>query len=49
MEEKRIKAVKEWPEPKSVKDIEMFQGFRNIYKRFITNFSMIAAPLTLML
>lgn len=35
-------------EPKSVKDIQLFLGFDNFYKRLIKNFSRITAPLTLM-
>ncbi len=49
MEKKRIKAVKTWPKPKSVRDIQMFLGFANFYRRFIRNFSRIAAPFTSML
>lgn len=49
IEEKRIKAIKTWPEPKSVKDIPVFPDFANLYKRFIKNFSKIAALLTSML
>ena len=35
MEDKRIEAVKSWPEPKSVRDIQVFIGFANFYWRFI--------------
>ncbi len=49
IEEKRIEAVRDWPEPQSVKDIQVFLGFANFYRRFIRNFSRIAAPLTSML
>ena len=49
MEAKRIKVVKDWPEPKSVRDIQVFLGFANFYRRFIQGFSKIAAPLTSML
>ena len=49
MEVKRIKTVRDWPEPQSVRDIQVFLGFANFYKRFIKNFSRIAAPLTLIL
>ena len=49
MEEERIDAVKAWPEPKSIRDIQVFIGFANFYRRFIQGFSKIAAPLTLML
>lgn len=49
MEDKRIEAVKAWPEPKSVRDIQVFLGFANFYRRFIQGFSRIAAPLNSML
>ncbi len=49
IEEERIEAVKTWPEPQSVRDIQVFLGFANFYRRFIRNFSRIAAPLTSML
>ena len=42
---KKIKAVKEWPEPKSVKEVQSFLGLCNYYRRFIKNFSLIASPL----
>ena len=46
IEEERINAVKAWPEPKSLRDIQVFIGFANFYRRFIQDFSKIAAPLT---
>ena len=49
MEDERIEAVKNWPEPTSVRDIQVFIGFANFYRRFIRGFSRIAAPLTLLL
>ena len=49
MEDERIRVVKQWPEPKSVRDIQVFLGFANFYWRFIKEFSCIAAPLISML
>ena len=49
MEEERIKAVRDWPEPQSVRDIQVFLGFANFYRRFIQGFSRLAALLTSML
>ncbi len=49
IEEKQIKAVHDWPEPQSVRDIQIFLGFANFYWRFIQGFSRLAAPLTSML
>ena len=49
MEDEQIEAVKNWPKPTLVRDIQVFIGFANFYQRFIQGFSKIAAPLTLML
>ena len=49
MEDERIEAVKNWPEPTSVRDIQVFIGFANFYQRFIQGFSIIATPLTFLL
>ena len=35
MEDKWIKAVKLWPKPQSVGEIQVFLGFANFYMRFI--------------
>ena len=37
--------VKEWPVPKTVRDVRSFIGFANYYRRFIKNFASIAKPL----
>ena len=42
MEQKKIKAIKEWKILMKVKDIESFLGFANFYRRFIQNFSHMA-------
>ena len=49
IEDERIRAIKQYPEPKSVRDIQIFLGFANFYWRFIQGFSYIATPLTSML
>ncbi len=49
MEEERIKVVRDWLEPQSVRDIQVFLGFANFYQRFIQGFSRLAAPLTSLL
>ena len=35
IEDKRIEAIKQWPEPQSVRNIQVFLGFANFYSRFI--------------
>lgn len=39
---KKFEIVKIWPEQKSVKNIQIFFGFRNFYREFIRNFNKIA-------
>jgi hypothetical protein len=34
-----VKAILEWPTPKTVKDIQKFQGLANYYQWFIKDFS----------
>jgi hypothetical protein len=46
MEKEKIKAVTEWKEPNTVKQLQSFLGFANFYRRFVNNFSSIAKPLT---
>ena len=46
MEDERMKAVKQWPKPKSVRDILVFLKFANFYWQFIQGFNYIAAPFT---
>lgn len=49
MESKRIQTIAEWPEPKTFRDIQVFIGFCNFYRRFIHKFAAIAHPLTSLL
>ncbi|KAL0154063.1 hypothetical protein M9458_050637 [Cirrhinus mrigala] len=35
-----------WPRPRTIKELQRFLGFANFYRRFIRNFSLVAAPLT---
>ena len=43
---KKIKAVAEWPVPKSTKEVHSFLGFVGYYRNHIKDFSKIAKPLT---
>lgn len=42
----RIRTIREWPMPRTVRDIRVFIGFMNYYRRFIEGFSRKALPLT---
>uniref|UniRef100_A0A8D0CYT6 Gypsy retrotransposon integrase-like protein 1 n=1 Tax=Sander lucioperca TaxID=283035 RepID=A0A8D0CYT6_SANLU len=45
MDPEKVKAVKEWPTPTNRKEVQRFLGFANFYRKFIRNFSSVAAPL----
>ena len=42
----RVKTIQDWPLPTTVRDIRVFVGFMNYYRRFIQGFSRIVLPLT---
>jgi hypothetical protein len=46
MSEEKLVAIREWAEPKNVKDVQSFIGFANFYRRFIEGFSRVCKPLT---
>ncbi|KAK3542222.1 hypothetical protein QTP86_018469 [Hemibagrus guttatus] len=49
MDERKVTAVKDWPIPTLVKELQRFLGFANFYCRFIQGFSSITSPLTSLL
>jgi hypothetical protein len=46
MDERRVAAIKEWPAPKTYREIQVFLGFANFYRRFIQGYSKITVPLS---
>ena len=42
----KVEAVMSWERPKSVFEIHSFLGFAGYYRRFIEDFSQLAAPMT---
>ena len=42
----KVLAVAEWPTPTTRKQLQRFLGFANFYRRFIRDYSRVAAPLT---
>ena len=46
MDMRRVQTILDWPTPDSYRDIQVFIGFVNFYRRFIYKFSVVAAPIT---
>lgn len=46
MDPGKVQAVAEWPTPTSRKEVQRFLGFAYFYRKFIRNFSSVAAPLS---
>ena len=42
---KEITAIKEWPIPKTVTEVQSFLGFTNYYRKFIPKHAQIARPI----
>ncbi|GBG59486.1 hypothetical protein CBR_g38511 [Chara braunii] len=42
----KIAAIQEWPQPQTVRDVPSFLGLASYYRKFVRNFSAVAAPLT---
>ncbi|KAK3566975.1 hypothetical protein QTP86_007856 [Hemibagrus guttatus] len=45
----KVHAVTEWPNPTTVKELQLFLGFAKFYRRFIRNYSFVAGLLTSLL
>jgi hypothetical protein len=46
MNQAKVQTIFEWPIPQNFRDIQIFMGFANFYRRFIKNFSRITKPIT---
>ena len=49
MDARRVETIRDWPTPKTYREVQVFLGFANFYRRFIHYYSAIIAPLTSLL
>jgi len=49
MDPTKLKGIKDWPEPTTVKQTRSFLGFGNFYRRFIRKYSDVARPMNKLL
>ena len=42
---RKVKAIQDWPRPKTVTEVRSFTGFTNYYRRFIKGYAKVARPL----
>lgn len=49
MDPDKVSAIRDWPEPQSLKSLQSFLGFCNFYRTFVKDFGRIARPLTKLL
>jgi hypothetical protein len=46
MEPSRVETIRDWPVPITFREVQVFLGFANFYRRFVREYLKIARPLT---
>uniref|UniRef100_A0A2N9FJY2 Reverse transcriptase domain-containing protein n=1 Tax=Fagus sylvatica TaxID=28930 RepID=A0A2N9FJY2_FAGSY len=46
VDEEKVRAIQDWPSPTSVGNVRSFHGLASFYRRFVKDFSSLAAPFT---
>jgi len=46
MSDRKVKSLQDWAHPRSVKEVQIFIGFTNFYRRFIKDVSKVCKPIT---
>ena len=49
MDPAKVEAIKSWPSPQNMHDVQVFLGFANFYRRFIHKYSALTQPWTKLL
>ena len=45
VEQNKVQAIKDWPPPTNLKELQQFSGLVNYYRRFVNGYGSIMAPL----